>query len=206
MNVSDPPPPEPSPLLLVLSGPSGVGKDAVLERMREQGKPFHLTVTATTRRRRMTETDGVDYIFVSWESFQQMIKDGEFLEWAKVYGNLYGVPKAQVVCAFREGRDVIIKTDVQGAATIKKLAPEGVFIFLTPPSIDELEYRLSLRMSESSEALQVRLRTAEAEMEEASKFDYVVTNHRDRLDETVAEFESIVAQERRKTPQRKVVL
>ena len=206
MNVSDAPPPKPSPLLLVLSGPSGVGKDAVLERMRQQGKPFHLTVTATTRRRRMTETDGVDYIFVSWESFQQMIKDGEFLEWAKVYGNLYGVPKAQVVCAFGEGRDVIIKTDVQGAATIKKLAPEGVFIFLTPPSIDELEYRLSLRMSESSEALQVRLRTAEAEMEEASKFDYVVTNHRDRLDETVAEFESIVAQERRKTPQRKVVL
>ena len=204
--MSDPPPPRPSPLLLVMSGPSGVGKDAVLSRMRQQGKPFHFTVTATTRRRRMAETDGIDYIFLSWESFQQMIKDGEFLEWAKVYGNLYGVPKAQVVCAFREGRDVIIKTDVQGAATIKKLAPDGVFIFLTPPSIDELEYRLSLRMSESSEALQVRLRTAEAEMEEASKFDYVVTNHRDRLDETVAEIESIVALERRKTPHRKIAL
>ena len=130
----------------------------------------------------------------------QMVREGKFLEWAEVYGNLYGVPKAQVVGALGEGKEVIVKTDVQGAATIRRLAPDGVFIFLAPPSMDELVHRLSLRMTESPEALKLRLRTAKAEMEEASKFDHVVVNHRDRLDDTVREIESIAARERRKVP------
>ena len=194
------------PLLIVLSGPSGVGKDAVLSRMREQSKPYHFTVTATTRPRRTNETNGVDYIFLSGERFHQMIESEDLLEWAEVYGHLYGVPKAQVVGALREGQDVIIKADVQGAATIKKLAPDAVFIFLTAPTMADLADRLRLRMTESTEALQLRLSTAEAEMREASKFDYVVTNQQDRIDDTVREIEGIVARERHKSPLRKIAL
>ncbi len=196
----------PAPMLIVISGPSGVGKDAILSRMRELRKPYHFTITTTTRPRRLTETDGSDYTFVSSKKFRQMIDGGELLEWAEVYENLYGVPKAQVVAALRKGHDVFIKADVQGAATIKTLAADGLFIFIAPPSTEELADRLSLRMTESPEALELRLRTAEAEMAEASKFDYTVVNYRDRLDDTIREIEDIVAKERRKAPIRKTPL
>ena len=186
-----------APILVILSGPSGVGKDAVLTRMREQGKPYHFTVTATTRPRRATETDGVDYTFVSVEEFHRMIQQEALLEWAEVYGHLYGVPRAQVDAALEDGQDVMVKTDVQGAATIRRLNRDGVFIFLAPPSMEELCNRLIQRMTESPGALRLRLQTAEAEMEEASKFDYVVTNHDDRIDDTVREIDEIVAKERR---------
>ena len=185
-----------NPLLIVLSGPSGVGKDAVLSHMRRQGRPYHYTVTATTRRRRPAEVDGVDYNFVTDEEFAGMIERGELMEWAEVYGHRYGVPRAQVVQPLSEGKDVIIKADVQGAATIRRLAPDAIFIFLTAPSMDELAHRLSVRMTESPEALDLRLRTAEVEMAESPNFDYVVTNHRDQLDETVREIEEIVTRER----------
>ena len=197
------PPPEPNtthPLLIVLSGPSGVGKDAVLSRMRELGKPYHFTVTATTRPQRPTERDGIDYIFVTTEAFRQMVQRGKLLEWAEVYGHLYGVPKAQVVEAFRQGRDVIIKADVQGAATIKRLAPKATFIFLAPPNMEELACRLRQRMTESSEALQLRLETAALEMEQKPNFDYVVVNHQDRLEEAARDIDRIVAQQRRSSP------
>ena len=194
------------PLLIVLSGPSGVGKDAVLSRMRELEKPFHFTVTAATRPQRPSERDGVDYIFVTRETFRQMVERDELLEWAEVYGNLYGVPRAQVVDALESGRDVIIKADVQGADTIRRLAPETVFIFLAPPDMEELARRLSQRMTESSEAFRLRLETAEQEMREASKFDHVVVNRQGRIDDVVAEIEAIVARERRRTPARKMPL
>ncbi|MCH8109361.1 MAG: guanylate kinase, partial [Chloroflexi bacterium] len=116
-------------MVIVLSGPSGVGKDAALSRMRELGSPFHFTITATTRPQRASERDGVDYIFVSRDAFREMIERDELLEWAEVYENLYSVPKPQVRQAFERGQDVIIKVGVQGAASIKKLAPEAVFVF-----------------------------------------------------------------------------
>ena len=194
------------PLLIVLSGPSGVGKDAVLSHMRRQGRPYHYTVTATTRRRRPAEAEGVDYFFVTGEEFTRMIECGELMEWAEVHGHLYGVPRAQVVQALSEGKDVIIQADVQGAAAIKRLAPDALFIFLTAPSMEELAHRLSLRMTESPEALKLRLRTAEAEMAESPNFDYVVTNLRDQLDDTVREIEEIVARERTRKPVRKLNL
>ena len=137
------------PLLIVLSGPSGVGKDAVLSRMKEQGRGYHFTVTATTRRRRPAERDGVDYIFHSDQSFREMIERGDLIEWAEVHGHLYGVPRAQVRDAMERGLDVIMKIDVQGAATIRQIAGEAVSIFLIPPSIDELAQRLEGRMSET---------------------------------------------------------
>lgn len=198
--------PRPSPLLIVLSGPSGVGKDAVLSRMREQRKPYHFTVTVTTRPRRPAERNGIDYIFVSERSFRRMIDGGEFMEWAEVYGNLYGVPEDQVARALEEGKDVLVKADVQGAATIRALVPDGVFIFLAPPSMEELANRLGLRMTESSQALRTRLRTAELEMEEAVKFDYRVINERGRLDDTVGQIDAIVAREKREARPRRIAL
>ena len=194
------------PLLVVLSGPSGVGKDAVLSRMRELGKPFHFTVTTTTRPRRECERDGVDYVFVTTEAFSRMIEEGQLLEWAQVYGNLYGVPSAQVRDALARGLDVIIKIDVQGAATIKALAPEALFVFLAPPDIQELRKRMGERMTETPDTLTLRLATAEVEMREASEFDYVVVNHVGRLDDAVAEIDSIVTQERRRVPARRVAI
>ena len=197
---------ETTPLLIVLSGPSGVGKDAVLSRMRELQRPYHFTVTATTRPQRQGERDGVDYIFVSKPRFRQMIRDEQLLEWAEVYGNLYGVPKAQVTDALGGGRDAIIKADVQGAATIRKLAPEALLIFLAPPNEAELKRRLRARMTESSEALALRLATAKEEMRQVSSFDRVVVNHQGRLDDAVREIDDIVAAEKARIPPRRVSL
>jgi len=186
-----------SPLLVVLSGPSGVGKDAVLARMRELGQPYHFTVTATTRERRTGEVDGVDYIFVAKTEFRRMIDAGELLEHAAVYGNLNGVPRNQVTDAMSRGLDVIVKVDVQGAATIRRLAPDALLIFLAAPSMDELEERLRRRMTESPDALRVRLKTARAEIAEAPRFDYIVVNRNDRIDDAVRDIESVIERERR---------
>ena len=194
------------PLLIVLSGPSGVGKDAVVDRMREQGTQYHFTITATTRPRRPNERDGVDYLFVTPRIFKEMKERGELLEWAEVHGNLYGVPRAQIADALKEGRDVLVEVDIQGAATIRRITSGGVFIFLAPPDMDELRRRLCLRMSESLETIELRLRTATVEMAEASKFDYVVVNRTGLLDDAVVEIEAIVDAEKRRAPGRKVLL
>lgn len=194
------------PLLIVLSGPSGVGKDAILTRMKELGKPYHFTVTATTRAQRPAEQDGVDYLFMSCDEFRGMIGRNEFLEWAEVYGNLYGVPRDQVTGALSDGHDVLIKADVQGAATIRSLTPEALCIFLAPGTMKELEQRLRARLTESSEALETRLRTAQAEMEERARFDYTVVNRQDHLDEAVEAIEGIVEKERGRVPPRRARL
>jgi len=133
---------EPTPLLVVVSGPSGVGKDATLERMEELGYPFHFVVTATTRPRRSNEVEGVDYHFVSEQEFAEMLEKNELLEHAIVYGQHKGIPKQQVREALASGKDVIMRIDVQGAATIRELVPEAVFIFLTASSEEELVRRL----------------------------------------------------------------
>lgn len=185
--------------LFVLSGPSGVGKDALLSRMKADAPPYHFTVTATTRPQRPTEIHGVDYLFLTRKQFTEMIANDEFLEWAEVYGNLYGVPRAPVHQALDQGIDVIIKADVQGAATIRKSAPEAVLIFLDPPDIEVLTRRLRDRMTESHEALELRIATAKLEMEEASKFDHRVVNHSGGLDDAVNEIRRIISGDRPQT-------
>ena len=180
--------------LFVLSGPSGVGKDAVLSRMKELGSDFHYTITATTRPIRPGERDGVDYIFMSDDDFRRLIAEDGLLEWAEVYGNLYGVPKTQVTEALEHGRNVLLKVDVQGAATVKSLYPESLLIFLAPPSMDSLDSRLRERGTEQGEALCIKLRTAREEMEAAAWFDYQVVNHDDHLDEAVAEIVRLVSE------------
>ncbi|MBS22164.1 MAG: guanylate kinase [Chloroflexi bacterium] len=185
-------------MLLILSGPSGVGKDAVLSRMRELKEPYHYTVTSTTRSKRDGETEGKDYIFISQNEFKKQIELGGFLEWAEVYGNYYGVPRDQVKSALKTGSDVIIKIDVQGAQTIKKLAPMALYIFLAPPDTDQLEKRLTERMTESPESLTLRLKTAAEEMKSANWFDHIVINHENQLDSAVSEIQNIVKDARAK--------
>jgi len=187
-------------LLLILSGPSGVGKDALLTRMKELGVPLFYSVTATSRPRRPREVDGVDYHFIEKPRFEQMIRDGEFLEWANVYGNLYGVPRKMIEDAVAAGRDAIVKVDIQGAATIKRLKPEAISIFIAPPSMDELQRRLVERKTETGADLNLRLKTAQGEMETASSFDHVVISHNNRIDEAIREIEFII--EREKSPLR----
>lgn len=189
---------EKQPILLILSGPSGVGKDAVLSRMRELKEPYHYTVTSTTRSKRDGETEGKDYIFISQNEFKKQIELGGFLEWAEVYGNYYGVPRDQVKSALKTGSDVIIKIDVQGAQTIKKLAPMALYIFLAPPDTDQLEKRLTERMTESPESLTLRLKTAAEEMKSANWFDHIVINHENQLDSAVLEIQNIVKDARAK--------
>ena len=192
------PPSGDRPLLVVLSGPSGVGKDAVLERMKRLGSPYHFAVTATTRPMREGEREGEHYHFVARAEFERMIAHGELLEWAEVYGNLYGVPRAQVDRALSEGRDVLVKVDVQGAKTIRGLDPEAVLVFLAPPSMEELARRLTSRATEAEDAMRRRLREAEAEMEAAALFDHVVVNRDNRLDVAVRQIEALTADERRR--------
>jgi len=194
------------PILVVLSGPSGVGKDAVLARMRKLGRPFHYVITATTRPKRAGEKNGVDYYFHSRKEFQQMIDKHQFLEWANVYDNYYGVPKDEVTSALSKGLDAIVKVDVQGAATIKETLPQAVFIFLMPPSVEELEKRLRKRRSESSEDLALRLERARGEIKSLPLFDYVITSRQNKLDEVVSQIDSIVAAEKRRVKTRIVKL
>jgi guanylate kinase len=184
------------PLLVVLSGPSGVGKDAVLARMRKSERPFHYVVTATTRPRRAREKNGVNYHFLSRKAFQQMIDKYQFLEWANVYGNYYGVPKDEIASALSKGVDTIVKVDVQGAATIKKILPQAVFIFLMPPSVEELEKRLKKRSSECSKDLALRLGKAKEEIKSLPLFDYVITSRPNKLGEVVSQIDAIVAAEK----------
>jgi guanylate kinase len=193
-------------LLIVLAGPSGVGKDALLKRMKEQKYPFHYVVTVTSRPRREGERDGVDYHFISQQEFQQMIDNGELLEWANVYGNYYGVPRKEISQALTKGRDVIVKVDVQGAATIRRILPQAVFIFLRPPSMEELERRLRQRHSESAKDLALRLRKAEEEMKNLPLFDHVLTSYQGRLDEVISQIQTIVAAEKRRVKPRVVEL
>ncbi len=178
--------------MFVLSGPSGVGKDAVLSKIRQFGRPYHFTITATTRRMRSGEEDGVDYIFLDRQTFKHMIEEGDLLEWAEVYGNLYGVPKSQVTQAQDLGLDVIMKVDVQGAATIRRLMPEATLIFLKPPDLSSLEKRMRIRNTESESEFRVKLETAYEEMREAHLFDHVVVNHDGGIDQAAASIDRII--------------
>jgi len=186
------------PLLVVLSGPSGVGKDAVLARMKKLGRPFHYVITTTTRPKRAGEKNGIDYHFISGKEFQQMINRHQFLEWANVYDNYYGVPKNEIRVALDKGVDTIVKVDVQGAATIKEIVPEAVFVFLMPPSLQELEQRLRSRHSESTTGLALRLEKAKEEIESLPLFDFVITSRQNQVDEVVFQIDAIVTAEKRR--------
>jgi guanylate kinase len=183
------------PLLIVISGPSGVGKDSVVQRMKEREFPFHFVVTATDRPPRPNEVYGRDYYFYTTAEFEQMILDGELLEHACVYGQHKGIPKAHVRQALDSGQDVVMRVDVQGADTVKRIIPAAITVFLMCESEAELIARLRERRTESEEALQNRLKTAHLEIARIPEFDYVVANRHDALDETVDDVAAIIRAE-----------
>ncbi len=193
-------------LLFVVSGPSGVGKDATIVCLRQQGFPIHFIVTATTRPPRPGEVHGVDYFFLSEQEYDALLARHGFLEHATVYGYRYGIPKQHVREVLGRGQDVIMRIDVQGAATIRRLAPQAVFIFLCPSSLDELEQRLRARGTETPESLACKLALVPREMAEWPKFDYVVVNSNDALDDAVEHIKAIILAERCRVKQRRIEL
>jgi len=197
---------QPQPLLIVISGPSGVGKDSVLQRMKDRNLPFHFVVTATTRPKRKNEINGKDYFFVSSDEFARMIEENELLEYAIVYNDYKGIPKQQVREALASGMDVVMRVDVQGAATIRKLAPEALLIFLTTQNEEELENRLRGRKSETPEGMKLRIATARQELKRITEFDYVIVNSDCHLDQTVDKVTAIIEAEHHRVIQRKVSL
>jgi guanylate kinase len=198
--------PSKKPLLVILSGPSGVGKDALLNRMKELRYPVEYVTTLTTRPRRAGERNHIDYHFTVPEKFQEMIKQGELLEYANVYGNWYGVPKQAAKQALNDGQDAIIKVDIQGAASIKKIVPQAVFIFLMPPSIEELGVRLKKRHTEASFNLNVRMQTAAEEIKQLSLFDYVVYSRRNEINRAAADIIAIITAEKCRVNPREINL
>jgi guanylate kinase len=185
-----------SGLVFLLSGPSGVGKDSVMDRLRQQSLNLHFCVTATTRRRRPSEAHGVNHYFVSRGQFEAMIAAGELLEWALVHGNYYGVPLSEVRKAFAEGLDPFMRVDVQGAASVRARLPQAVLVFLAPHSLEELSPRLRGRGTETDTEVRERLAHACQEMLALPEFDYVIVNRQGQLDESVGQMRAIVLAER----------
>jgi guanylate kinase len=194
-----------TPLVVVISGPSGVGKDVMIDRMIESDRlGFHFTITNTTRDPRPGEKDGVNHFFVDVDDFVNLIAADELLEWAQVYGNYYGVPKKQVRDALDAGKHVIIRVDVQGAKRISEIIPGALLIFIIPPSLDVLKKHLKDRGVDSEEEMTKRLAAANEEISQASLFDFTVTNEEGRLDDTVNSVVNIIESESQMIPPRNV--
>ncbi len=190
----------PAPALpIIISGPSGVGKDAVIKQLQRKRPDIHFVVTATSRAMRPGERDGVDYFFVTKEQFERWIAEDRLLEHAVVYGEYKGIPKEQVESALANGSDVILRVDVQGAATMKRLLPEAVSVFLVAESEKELVDRLVARKTEEGDRMRTRIETAREEMGRMQEFDYVVVNRDGQMRETVERIESIVNAEKSRT-------
>jgi len=194
------------PLLVVISGPSGVGKDTVLDQMKQRGSPFHFVVTATTRPIRPGEVEGEDYFFVEEQEFLDMIDRGELIEHALVYNDHKGVPRQQIREAMDSGQDVVMRVDVQGAKTIRALAPEALLIFLTAGNEEELERRLRKRRTESEADLQLRLATAKEELGYLEIFDYAVLNADSQVEGAVDTILAIIETEHHRVDPRRVEL
>ena len=193
-------------LLVIISGPSGVGKDTIIEALRRRPRSagYHYVVTCTTRARRPGEVDGVSYHFLDPDEFAALREKGEFLEANEVHGHWYGTPRGQVRDALHAGRDVILKIDVQGAQFIKETVPEALLIFLVPPSLEDLFHRLRSRATESVDELELRQRNAAVELARQDDYDYVVTNETGEVERTAERIDEIIAEEHRRHPERRV--
>ena len=181
-------------LLIVVSGASGTGKGTVCKKLLSKLPNVHYSISATTRKPRQGEVDGREYYFISEDDFKQWIADGKFLEFAEVYGNFYGTPLTKIEERLNRGEDVLLEIDVQGALNVKRKCPDGVYIFLLPPSLDELKRRIEGRGSETPESLKRRLQNAVAEIQIGREYDYAVVN--DSVDEAAAQIEAILVAER----------
>ena len=197
---------EPQPLLIVISGLPGVGKDSVVKRMMQRDPSFHFVVTVNTRLPRPGEVDGVDYLFVSEEQYFRMKEQGELLESARVYNEYKGVPRKQVEAALASGKDVVMRLDVQGAWKIRQLCPDALLIFLTTQDEDEMVRRLEGRQTESPHNLKRRIETAHEELKRVGEFDYIIVNCESRLEEAVDDVLAIIRSEHHRVHPRKVTL
>jgi len=199
---------KPGTLLVIISGPSGVGKDTIIDalRARQRDPDFHYVVTCTTRAPRPGEVDGVSYHFVSRERFLAMRDAGELLEANEVHGNWYGTPRVEVGAALVAGHDVILKIDVQGAQVVKERVSDALLIFVVPPSLEALFQRLKARATESADELETRQRNAALELARQDDYDYVVLNETGQVERTAVRIDEIVATERRLHPDRRVVV
>ena len=194
-----------NPIVVVISGPSGVGKDVMIDRMIESDRiGFHFTVTATTRDPRPGEKDGINHHFVTVDDFVNLIANDDLLEWAQVYGNYYGVPKKQVRDALTAGNHVILRVDVQGAKRLSEIIPEALLIFIIPPSLDVLKSHLEERGVDLEVEMTKRLVAANEEISQARLFDFTVTNVEGRLDDTVNQVVEIIESESQRIPPRRV--
>ena len=193
-------------ILVIISGPSGVGKDTIIEAMRRRrhDPEYHYVVTCTTRTMRPGEVNGVDYWFLDRATFAAQRASGEFLEANKVHGNWYGTPRSQVREALAEGRDVILKIDVQGAQVVKEKIPGALLIFLIPPSLEDLFERLLSRATETADELELRQRNAAIELARQEDYDYVVTNETGEVERTAERIDAIIDEEHRRHPDRRV--
>ncbi len=193
-------------LLFVLSAPSGAGKDTVIQALLAQGADFFVVPSVTTRTPRPGESEGNPYYFVTQEDFDRLVAEGELLEHANVHGNWYGQPKQPIRDNLRQGRDVLLKIDVQGATTVRRLIPQAVFLFLHPGSSEELVQRLEARHTETAEELQLRLHNAETELAERHWYDYLVFNRQNRLQDAVNDLRAIIRAEHCRVTPRQIEL
>jgi guanylate kinase len=193
-------------MLVIISGPSGVGKDTIIDALkrRSHDPDYHYVVTSTTRAKRPGEVDGVDYHFLDRATFARLRSEGAFLEANKVHGNWYGTPRSQVREMLGEGRDVILKIDVQGAQVVKEKIPEALLVFLIPPSLEDLFQRLRSRATETADELEIRQRNAAIELARQEDYDYVVTNETGQVERTAQRIDEIIAEEHRTHPDRRV--
>jgi len=183
-------------LLLVVSGPSGAGKGTICKALLNKNDQIKLSVSATTRKPRTGEVHGVNYFFLEKEEFTTMIENGEFLEYAQIYDNFYGTPKAAIIECLEKGQDVILEIEMQGAKQIKEVYPEGVFIFVLPPSLEELKSRIVGRGTETAEEIEKRFSCAFEEINQIVNYDYFIVN--EDVDKSVNDVEAIICAEKNK--------
>ena len=196
----------PGAMLVIISGPSGVGKDTIIEALRDRPRQpdYHYVVTCTTRPRRPAETDGLSYHFLDRAAFTEMHRAGEFLEANEVHGNWYGTPRGQVRAALAAGHDVMLKIDVQGAQVVKENVPDAILIFIVPPSLETLFQRLKRRATETADQLELRQRNAAIELARQEDYDYIVENREGEVAATAARIDAIISAERAGRPDRRV--
>jgi len=181
-------------ILIVISGPSGAGKGTICKALLEKHDNIYISVSATTRAPRVGEVEGINYYFLTKEAFEEKVNNNGFLEYANVHGNFYGTPKVNVEKMLDEGKDVILEIDIQGALQVKENFKEGVFIFILPPSMEELKQRIIKRGSETEESLMTRFKNAYKEINYVSKYNYAVVN--DKLEVAVSKVEAIIVAEK----------